>query len=147
MCCVSCSPRTEICWPWSEVCLVGEKCLVEQYHFFFFFNRLWNKQIPGDRKKNNCWLKKEQQFALFSTWQLMWEPPAVSSAVSQKKGRLQSLRTRRRMSYRHEGIAQALPNEVFQHSRAFLASRRQLYFPTRHPLTTKRHLSTNWRTF
>lgn len=49
---------------------------------------LGKKRKPqGNRKKNKCWLKKEQPFAVFSTRQLMWEPPAVSSAISQKKRR------------------------------------------------------------
>lgn len=68
------------------------KCLVKQYHFFsalidYGTNRgfFLKKKKLKIKKENKCWFKKEQPFAVFSTWQLMWEPPAVSSAVSQKK--------------------------------------------------------------
>lgn len=71
--------------------------------------------------------KKEQQFSFFSTWQLMWELPAVSAAISQK---LRDYRAWEQggefilQTWRH--LSEALLNEVFSHSVVSLESKRQL---------------------
>lgn len=81
----------------------------------------------GDKQEKKVLIfMKNNKSALSSLWLLMWEPPAVTLAASQKREDYTEPENQEKnvMYYRHEGISLLPQNRVLLHSTGCLGSKR-----------------------